>query len=112
VKFFKKKQQDVINMPTTDQTELTGDLNQMDQAAEAAGPAGETKEDKFRRLAKLRTNNVLNTIRILGNVSNAASYSYTPDQVEKIFAAIQSQLDKTRALFSPVEKTKPDTFDL
>lgn len=84
-----------------------------DTVAETAGPIGETKEDKFRRLAKLRVTNVLKGVRILGGLSNTATYSYTPEQVEKIFSSIQAQLDKARGLFSPVKKVKDETdFEL
>ena len=63
---------------------------------------GESKADKFKRLAAKRTNNALKQINNLGNLSTSA-YEYTPEQVEKIFGALQGALDECRAKF---EKTK------
>ncbi len=75
---------------------------------EAAGPSGETKEEKFRRVAKPRTLKVLKDLQVLGNTSSTGNYSYTPEQVDIIFNAIQAELDKTRAMFSPAKKTKAE----
>ena len=49
---------------------------------------GETKEEKFKRLATRRTNDVLEKLRILGNLSNRANYNYADDQGPKIFYTI------------------------
>ena len=45
----------------------------------------ETREERFKRVATRRTNNVLRQIRILGNCSNKSSYSYTEEEIQKIF---------------------------
>jgi hypothetical protein len=82
-------------------------LTEMD--TEAAGPGGESKEDKFKRLGVLRATNVLKALRILGGLSNTTTYSYTQEQVDQMFGAIQKQIDKVREGFAPVKKTKDDT---
>ena len=61
---------------------------------------GETKEEKFKRLATRRTNDVLEKLRILGNLSNRANYNYADDQVQKIFYTIESQLKAVKARFT------------
>lgn len=61
--------------------------------------SGESKADRFTRLAQARTSNVLRSIRILGNLSNTSNYSYTPEQVRKIFSAIRAQLDNAESKF-------------
>ena len=61
--------------------------------------SGESKADRFARLAQPRTTNVLRSIRILGNLSNTTNYSYTPEQVRKIFVAIRAQLDNAESKF-------------
>ena len=66
---------------------------------------GESKADKFKRLANKRTNNILKQVKNLGNLSTSA-YEYTPEQVEKIFGAIQNEIDEARSKF---EKTKKVT---
>lgn len=60
----------------------------------------ESKEEKFKRLATQRTNVVLEKLRILGNLSNRANYSYTDDQVQKIFYTIDAQLKAAKARFT------------
>lgn len=67
--------------------------------------AGESKADKFRRLASKRTQNALKQISGVGKLSTSA-YEYTPEQVEKIFGAIQSAVDSAKAKF---EKKKDET---
>lgn len=64
----------------------------------------ESREEKFKRLAIQRTNVVLEKIRILGNLSNRANYSYTDDQVNKIFYSIEAQLKAAKARFTMKKK--------
>jgi len=55
----------------------------------------EEKGDRFRRLASQRTNNVLKAVQVLGNCSNKSTYSYTPEEINKIFAEIERKLKET-----------------
>lgn len=71
----------------------------------------EEKIDRFRRLASQRTNNVLKTIQVLGNCSNKSTYSYTPEEINKIFAEIDRKLKDTKALFR-VNKNEKKEFRL
>ncbi len=65
----------------------------------------ETKKDRFNRIATIRTKNILEKLRILGNCANRSSYDYTDDDVKKIFFAIESEIKRVKALFKkPVEK--------
>lgn len=66
----------------------------------------ETRKEKFRRLAIYRTNEVLEKIRILGNLSNKSNYDYTEDDVRKIFSEIEKQIRFIRSRFSGA--TKPN----
>ncbi len=59
----------------------------------------ETRHGRFKRLALKRTNDILNRIRILGNLSNKSSYDYNDDEVDKIFKAIDEQIKTTKARF-------------
>ncbi|KAA8818320.1 hypothetical protein CSQ85_09165 [Bifidobacterium rousetti] len=59
----------------------------------------ETKNERFRRLADSRGMRLIREIRILGNLSNRKNYSYTAEEVETLFAPIEDELAKTRALF-------------
>ena len=64
----------------------------------------ESKNDKFRRLATKRTNDIISKIRILGNLSNKSSYSYTEEEVQKIFRVIEDQLKDTKNSFFSKKK--------
>lgn len=69
------------------------------------------KRQKFRDLASKRTSNLLDNIRLLGNLSNTSSYEYTQEDIEKIFGRIQEDLDETKEMFQP-RKQKSTTFVL
>ena len=60
----------------------------------------ETPEERFKRIATLRTNAVLDRLRILGNLSNRQMYSYSEEDITKIFSAINKQLKEVRAKFN------------
>ena len=62
-------------------------------------PVNETPHDRFRRLATLRTNEVLNQLKILGNCANRQAYEYTEKDVEAIFSAIDRKVRETKAKF-------------
>jgi len=67
------------------------------------------KEDRaarFKRVAQRRTENVLNSLRILGNCANKSTYQYTEEDVAKIFRAIEKQLYLTKSEFKIVRRKK------
>lgn len=68
-------------------------------------PKNETKSERFKRLATLRTNEVLRRLKILGNCANRSAYEYTEEEVNKIFSAIERKLREVKAKFHfPKEK--------
>ena len=64
------------------------------------------KKENFKRLAEARTNKIINSIVLLGNLSNTSYYEYTPQQVESIFDAIQEELDTQKLRFEEKEAKK------
>ena len=66
---------------------------------------GESKEEKFKRIATLRTQKVLNNLRLLGNCSNNGAYSYTQEDIAKIFSVIDKEFKRVKTLYS-----KPKNF--
>ena len=66
----------------------------------------ETTEERFKRIAIARTNAVLDRLRILGNLSNRQMYSYSEDDINKIFKAINSQIKEVRAKFNSEKQKK------
>ena len=68
------------------------------------------KEENFIRLAENRTNKVLDMIRLLGNLSNTSNYSYTKEQVEKIFGAIEKELATAKRKFDTIGEENSSYF--
>ena len=66
----------------------------------------ETPEERFKRLAILRTNAVLDKLRILGNLSNKGVYSYSEEDIDKIFSAINKQIKEVRIKFNSKKQEK------
>ena len=59
----------------------------------------ETKDEKFKRIAAARTQRILEDLRLLGNCSNRSTYSYTNEDVNKIFSTIDKEVKRVKALF-------------
>ena len=59
----------------------------------------ETKRERFIRLAEVRTNKILEMLRLLGNCSSKANYEYTDDDIKQIFSALEKELKSTRNRF-------------
>ena len=60
----------------------------------------ETREEKFRRLAESRVNAIFDKMRLLSHLANKSNYSYSDEQVDTIFRAIQKDLNATKAKFT------------
>lgn len=63
----------------------------------------ETKEEKFLRLSENRVNNIVKGIRNLANLSNKNNYNYTDEQVDKLFAYIEKNLQDAKNRFKGKE---------
>jgi hypothetical protein len=61
---------------------------------------GESKEEKFKRIASLRTQRILNDLRLLANCSDKRIYSYNEKDASKIFGTIEKELKRVKSLFS------------
>ncbi len=72
----------------------------------------ETKREKFVRIAEARTNKIINMIQLLGNCSNQSTYEYTSKDVNKIFNAIQAELDEAKKRYSKQDSQKGSKFKL
>jgi hypothetical protein len=58
------------------------------------------KRARFLRVAERRTLKTLRDLRLLAKCSNRASYSYTPDEVDKIFDTVQDALNRAKHGFT------------
>ena len=66
----------------------------------------EKKREAFRRLAGRRTNAVLDRLRVLGHCANRHQYEYEPEEVIKIFRAIETELKAAKAKFQNSDQAK------
>ena len=68
------------------------------------------KKGRFIRIAERRTNNILEQLRLLGNCSNKNNYSYTEEDVKKIFNVIETELKEVKMKFN--SKANEEKFKL
>ena len=69
--------------------------------------------DNFVRLAESRTNNILKALDLLGNLSNRSNYSYSEEDVQKIFSALNRKMKEVRHKFDDASrKQKSEEFRL
>lgn len=71
-----------------------------------------SKQENFKRMAESRTNKIIDMIDLLGNLCNTSYYEYTDDQIDAIFNAIQSELDKTKEKFNKDKGKSKKRFEL
>lgn len=65
-----------------------------------------SRRERFVNVAEARTQAIIDKIRILGNCSNKNLYEYSPDEIDKIFRAIQNQLIETKSKFETKRSSK------
>jgi len=59
------------------------------------------KRDNFIRLAEGRVTRAIDSIRVIGNLSNRSNYEYTADDSKKIIDALQSEINALKLQFKP-----------
>ncbi len=57
------------------------------------------KRERFKRLATQRTNIVLKRLKVLGNCANRSAYTYTEEDINKIFSEIERRVRETKSKF-------------
>lgn len=62
--------------------------------------SNENKRTRFKRLATNRVNSAVNTLRLIGNLSNVNNYSFDEGDVNIMFGAIDEELKLTKARFA------------
>lgn len=70
----------------------------------------DNKNERFRTVASRRTNAVIEQLRLLANCGNTHNYSYSDDEVARIFKAIDSQLRETKKSFTKSKKNNSFHF--
>ena len=80
------------------------------QIPEPQPAAQADKSARFINRAENQTSKVIAEIEKLQKLSNKKYYTYTPEQVSELFAAIQSALDEAKASFTSDTKEKKKLF--
>ncbi len=70
------------------------------------------KRAKFVELANNRVNRTIKDMRLIGNLSNRASYEYTEDDARKILRALQRELDDLKLRFRGEDQSDDNLFAL
>lgn len=71
----------------------------------------ESKSERFCRVAEARVNKIIKMIRLLGNCSGVA-YEHTPEQVQQIFTALQTEIDNAKQRYTHSACTAKKRFSL
>ena len=59
------------------------------------------KRDNFIRLAEGRVTRAIDSIRVIGNLSNRSNYEYSEEDSKKIIDALQSEVNALKGQFKP-----------
>ena len=78
-------------------------------APSAAATDTKTPAQRTQTVLVPRVNNVLDSLRVLGNCANPASYEIKKDAVAKIFAAIKGEVTALEAKFNDAADGKTPT---
>jgi hypothetical protein len=74
--------------------------------------ASNVKHDKFRTLAEKRTNNALQAIARIGNLSNRQIYDYEEKEVRKIIKALKDAVASVEDRFATPRQRANGGFKL
>ena len=72
----------------------------------------ESKREKFVKLSEARVNKVLNSLHLIGNLSNRSVYEYSEEDIRKIFKALQQGVDLAKQRFGDAGVASRGAFKL
>ncbi len=70
------------------------------------------KKEKFIQLAEARVTRAIKDVRLIGNLSNRNAYSYSEEDVRKIFRTLQRELDSAKSRFGGDGAKSDEVFRL
>ena len=70
----------------------------------------ETKREKFVRLAEARTNRIIDTLQLLGNLSNTGAYEYSKKDIDQMFKAIEDAVADARGRYTKADSKANQKF--
>jgi hypothetical protein len=95
--------------------DMDGDVTQLrvDDAAARNKRTREKDRQRFITLANKRVSKALQTIQLIGNLSNRSNYDYTPEDVTKIMKALSDEVSACRKKFEiALKKQSKPEFEL
>jgi len=66
----------------------------------------DAKQLKFKELAEKRVNNAIKNIQLIGNLSNTRNYTYSDEDIRKIFKRLKEEIGISEAKFKSKGKDK------
>ena len=70
------------------------------------------RRQKFVELAEKRVSKALKDLKLIGNLSNKSNYSYTDQDVAKIYRALKPALDEMKGRFESSGSSDEERFKL
>ena len=70
------------------------------------------RREKFVELAEKRVSKSLKDLKLIGNLSNRSNYSYTDQDVTKIYRALKGALDEMKGRFDSKGSGEDESFKL
>ena len=70
----------------------------------------ESKRQRFERIAQRRVTEALHRLRLVGNLSNRATYDYSDEHVKQILDALEAELKQVRHRFRNEGTGQGQTF--
>ena len=74
--------------------------------------AKEAGREKFVALAEKRVSKTIKDIKLIGNLSNKSNYSYTDEDVKKIYGALKRALEDMKVRFESKGANEEEAFKL
>ena len=75
-------------------------------------PERAEKRDRFVRLAEARTAKAMQSIHVIGNLSNRSNYDFTDDDVRKMAKTLHAEVDAMAARFRTSQSRPRPAFKL
>jgi hypothetical protein len=74
--------------------------------------SGNVKRENFVRLAESRVTRAIESLRIIGNLSNRSNYEYDEEDIKKIITTLQNEITSLKNQFKIRSVSTPKNFRL
>lgn len=84
----------------------------IDAVTESNSSGKRDRRERFVSLAEARMGKALQSIRLIGNLSNKSNYEYSERDVQKIIRALNAEVDEVRRRFKSDDQGNRPTFKI